>query len=113
MKAAQKQVLFDNTRLEQPKAEAGRERLAALNPEVRINAHALELRAANVREVFAQYDLVLDGTDRLATRYLINDACVILHKPGCMQRANRRHREGRDPGNIADPSYAAGASPAA
>src|ERR1700746_2035401 len=77
----QRQVLFDSTRLEQPKAEAGRERLAALNPEVRINAHALELRAANVREVFAQYDLVLDGTDRLATRYLINDACVILHKP--------------------------------
>ena len=77
----QRQVLFDNTRLEQPKAEAGRERLAALNPEVRINAHALELRAANVRELFAQYDLVLDGTDRLATRYLINDACVILRKP--------------------------------
>jgi adenylyltransferase/sulfurtransferase len=77
----QRQVLFDNTRLEQPKAEAGRERLAALNPEVRINAHPLELRAANVRELFAQYDLVLDGTDRLTTRYLINDACVILHKP--------------------------------
>ena len=77
----QRQVLFDNTRLEQPKAEAGRERLAALNPEVRINAHPLELRAANVRELFSQYDLVLDGTDRLATRYLINDACVILHKP--------------------------------
>jgi sulfur-carrier protein adenylyltransferase/sulfurtransferase len=77
----QRQVLFDSTQLGQPKAEAGRERLAALNPEIRLIAHAVELRAANVREVFAQYDLVLDGTDRLATRYLINDACVILRRP--------------------------------
>jgi sulfur-carrier protein adenylyltransferase/sulfurtransferase len=76
----QRQVLFDSESLGQLKAETGRERLAALNPEVRIVAHALELRAANVREVFAQYDLVLDGTDRLATRYLINDACVIMRR---------------------------------
>ena len=77
----QRQVLFDSSQLGQPKAVAGGERLAALNPEIRVIAHALELCAANVREVFAQYDLVLDGTDRLATRYLINDACVILRKP--------------------------------
>lgn len=77
----QRQVLFDSTRLGQAKAVAGGERLAALNPEIHLIAHALELRASNVREVFAQYDLVLDGTDRLATRYLINDACVILRKP--------------------------------
>ena len=77
----QRQVLFDSERLGQPKAEAGRERLAALNPEIRIIAHTLELRAANVRELLAQYDLVLDGTDRLGTRYLINDACVILRRP--------------------------------
>ena len=77
----QRQVLFDSARLGQLKAEAGRERLAGLNPDIRVIAHSLELRAANVREVFAQYDLVLDGTDRLATRYLINDACVILGRP--------------------------------
>ena len=77
----QRQVLFDSESLGQLKAEAGRERLAALNPEVRITAHALELRAANVRALFTQYDLVLDGTDRLSTRYLINDACVILRRP--------------------------------
>ena len=77
----QRQVLFDSARLGQLKAESGRERLTALNPEVRAIAHALELRAANVRELFTQYDLVLDGTDRLATRYLINDACVILRRP--------------------------------
>src|ERR1700747_1008995 len=53
----QRQALFDSARLGQPKAVAGCERLTALNPEVHIIAHALELRAANVREVFAQYDL--------------------------------------------------------
>jgi sulfur-carrier protein adenylyltransferase/sulfurtransferase len=77
----QRQVLFDSDAVTRPKAEAGRERLARLNPEIRIVAHALELKAANVREIFQQYDLVLDGTDRLSARYLINDACVILRRP--------------------------------
>ncbi len=77
----QRQVLFDSGVIAQPKAQAGRERLASLNPEIRVVAHALELRAANVRAVFADYDLVIDGTDRLSTRYLINDACVILGLP--------------------------------
>jgi molybdopterin/thiamine biosynthesis adenylyltransferase/rhodanese-related sulfurtransferase len=77
----QRQVLFDSSDIARSKAEAGRERLASLNPEIRVVAHALELKAANVRAVFKDYDLVLDGTDRLATRYLVNDACVILGLP--------------------------------
>ena len=77
----QRQVLFDTGVIAQSKAEAGRERLASLNPEIRVVAHALELKAANVRAVFGNYDLVLDGTDRLSTRYLINDACVLLGLP--------------------------------
>ena len=77
----QRQVLFDSAGLERPKAEAGGERLASLNPEIRIQAHALELKAANVRAVFENYDLVIDGTDRLGTRYVVNDACVILGRP--------------------------------
>jgi molybdopterin/thiamine biosynthesis adenylyltransferase/rhodanese-related sulfurtransferase len=77
----QRQVLFDTGALGRAKADAGAERLAALNPAIRIVAHRAELKAANVRELFSQYDLVLDGTDRLATRYLINDACVILSLP--------------------------------
>jgi sulfur-carrier protein adenylyltransferase/sulfurtransferase len=77
----QRQVLFASGDLGRSKAEAGRERLSALNPVIRVIAHALELRAANVRELFAQYDVVLDGTDRLSARYLINDACVILRRP--------------------------------
>ena len=74
----QRQVLFDSAKIGRPKAEAGGERLASLYPEIRVVAHALELKAANVRAVLADYDLVLDGSDRLSTRYLVNDACVIM-----------------------------------
>ncbi|HWZ64055.1 MAG TPA: molybdopterin-synthase adenylyltransferase MoeB [Steroidobacteraceae bacterium] len=76
----QRQVLFDSDSLGRPKAEAGRERLAKLNPEIRVVAHAVELKAANVLALFADYDLVLDGSDRLSTRYLVNDACVIMRR---------------------------------
>jgi molybdopterin/thiamine biosynthesis adenylyltransferase/rhodanese-related sulfurtransferase len=77
----QRQVLYDTRSLAQPKAEAARARLCALNPEIDVIAHQVELRAANVRDIFSRYDLVLDGTDRFATRYLANDACVLLKKP--------------------------------
>lgn len=77
----QRQVLFDSGSVERPKAAAARERLLALNPGIEVVAHEVELRAANVRGILGGYDLVLDGTDRLATRYLVNDACVILGKP--------------------------------
>lgn len=73
----QRQVLFDTGALGRSKAVAGRERLMALNPEIRVIAHELELSAANVLEIIAAYDLVLDGSDRLATRYVVNDACVL------------------------------------
>jgi sulfur-carrier protein adenylyltransferase/sulfurtransferase len=77
----QRQVLFDTAALGVPKAEAGRARLLGLNPGIRVIAHTLELRAANVSRVLEGYDLVIDGSDRLSTRYLVNDACVIAGKP--------------------------------
>jgi sulfur-carrier protein adenylyltransferase/sulfurtransferase len=77
----QRQVLFGTTEVGTPKAQSARERLRALNPHIEVVAHEVELRAANVREIFAGYDLVLDGTDRFTTRYLANDACVLLRKP--------------------------------
>jgi adenylyltransferase/sulfurtransferase len=77
----QRQVLFDTRSVTHRKAEAARERLAILNPEIAVIAHDIELRAVNVCELFRDYDVVLDGTDRMATRYLVNDACVILGKP--------------------------------
>jgi sulfur-carrier protein adenylyltransferase/sulfurtransferase len=77
----QRQVLFDMAALGRPKAEAAAERLAGLNPGIRLTAHAVELRAANARALLSGYDLVLDGSDRLSTRYLVNDACVLLGLP--------------------------------
>ena len=77
----QRQVLFDSAAVGRLKTEAARERLLALNPEINVVAHTLTLRAENVLEVLRDYDLVLDGTDRLNTRYLISDACVLLGKP--------------------------------
>jgi sulfur-carrier protein adenylyltransferase/sulfurtransferase len=81
MSNLQRQVLFDTSGVARPKADAARERLESLNPQITVVAHALELRAANVRAVLGGYDFILDGTDRLSTRYLVNDACVILAKP--------------------------------
>jgi len=77
----QRQVLFDTASIGEPKAEAAAKRLRALNPDISVIAYPVELRANNVREIFESYDIVLDGTDRFATRYLTNDACVILGKP--------------------------------
>ncbi len=77
----QRQILFDTSAVGLPKAVAGAERLAALNPDIRVIAHPLELTATNAAALVAQYDLVLDGSDRLATRYLVNDACVLGHRP--------------------------------
>lgn len=77
----QRQVLFDSADVGRPKTEAARERLLALNPDITVVAHTLTLRAENALEVLRDYDLVLDGTDRLTTRYVVNDACVLLGKP--------------------------------
>ncbi len=77
----QRQVMFDTQQIGQGKAETARARLAALNPGVQVTAHAERLVAGNAERLFAPYDIVIDGTDRLATRYLINDTCVLLGKP--------------------------------
>lgn len=77
----QRQVLFATASVGSSKASAARERLLALNPEIVVQAHDLELRADNAIRIIEQYDLVIDGSDRLATRYLVNDVCVLLRKP--------------------------------
>lgn len=77
----QRQVLFASEDVGRPKIEAAGDRLRSLNPQLRLIEHDVELCAANVLDIFQDYDLVLDGTDRFATRYLANDACVILRKP--------------------------------
>jgi sulfur-carrier protein adenylyltransferase/sulfurtransferase len=77
----QRQVLFDTASVGRPKVEAARERLLALNPCIEVHAHDLEVRAATVMDLLRGYDIVLDGTDSIPTRYVVNDACVLLRKP--------------------------------
>jgi molybdopterin/thiamine biosynthesis adenylyltransferase/rhodanese-related sulfurtransferase len=74
----QRQLLFDTAQLGASKAQAAQIRLRALNPEIDVITHDVELNADNAMEVLRQYDCVLDGSDRLTTRYLVNDACVLL-----------------------------------
>ncbi len=71
-----RQVLFEERHLGRPKAEAARESLARIGGPSRVEAHAVHVDADNVEELAERADLVLDGTDNLATRYLVNDLCV-------------------------------------
>jgi len=71
-----RQVLFEESHVGRPKAWAAREALARIGGPTRVEAHALHVDADNVEELARHVDLVLDGTDNLATRYLINDLCV-------------------------------------
>lgn len=77
----QRQILYCMRELGLPKVEAAARRLAALNDEVVIQPLAEKVSAANVMGLVDKYDIVLDGTDNIPTRYLLNDACVRLKKP--------------------------------
>jgi sulfur-carrier protein adenylyltransferase/sulfurtransferase len=77
----QRQVLYTTADLGRPKLEAARDRLEGLNPEVRVVALGRRLTAENALEAIRPYDVVVDGTDNFPTRYLVNDACVLLGKP--------------------------------
>lgn len=77
----QRQILYGEATLGQPKVTAARQRLGDINPHVEVRCHELRLEADNALELLADYDLVLDGSDNFATRYLVNDACVILGRP--------------------------------
>jgi adenylyltransferase/sulfurtransferase len=77
----QRQLLFDTASVGAGKAVTAQARLRALNGEINVVAHALELCAANALELLGKYDCIIDGSDRLDTRYLVNDACVLLGRP--------------------------------
>ncbi len=76
----QRQVLHGTPDVGRLKVDSAKERLGALNPSVTVRTHPERLTAANALALFADYDVVLDGTDTFATRYLINDACVLTGK---------------------------------
>lgn len=77
----QRQVIHGVSDIGRTKAESARDSIAEVNPLVRVELHQVRLERSNAVELFAQYDLILDGTDNFATRYLVNDAAVLAHKP--------------------------------
>lgn len=77
----QRQVLYDTLCLGAPKAEAARRKLQALNPHCTVHAFSERLTATNAPQIIPAYDIVVDATDNLTARYVINDACVAAGKP--------------------------------
>src|SRR5881275_2993473 len=77
----QRQVIHGQRDVGRPKAESARDAVLEVNPYVDVVLHETRLDSSNVMEIFAGYDLIVDGTDNFATRYLVNDACVFLGKP--------------------------------
>ena len=76
----QRQVLYAQPDVGVPKVAAAAARLRALNPLIQVQPHDAEVTAANVMDLIKPYDLILDGSDRLSTRYQVNDACVLQKK---------------------------------
>jgi molybdopterin/thiamine biosynthesis adenylyltransferase/ribosomal protein S18 acetylase RimI-like enzyme len=77
----QRQIAHATPRIGMAKVESARQAIAAINPEIRVETHAMALDAANVAALVAGYDLVADGSDNFATRYLLTDACFAAGKP--------------------------------
>jgi molybdopterin/thiamine biosynthesis adenylyltransferase/rhodanese-related sulfurtransferase len=77
----QRQVIHGQSDIGRPKAESARDSVREINPLVTVNLHQERLDSSNAMQIFAGYDLIVDGTDNFATRYLVNDACVLLGKP--------------------------------
>ncbi|WP_156754708.1 adenylyltransferase/sulfurtransferase MoeZ [Actinokineospora pegani] len=77
----QRQVIHGQSDIGKPKAVSAKESVAEINPLITVNLHETALDSSNALDIFADYDLILDGTDNFATRYLVNDAAVLLGKP--------------------------------
>lgn len=77
----QRQVLFDTPSVGQRKAQIAKTRLESLNPHIQVEAYAERITSENALSLLAPYDLIIDCTDNFPTRYLLNDACVLLDKP--------------------------------
>ena len=77
----QRQVIHGTPDVGRSKLESARDTLVAINPEVAVDLHETALSSSNAFDVLGDYDIVVDGTDNFPTRYLVNDACVLLRKP--------------------------------
>jgi sulfur-carrier protein adenylyltransferase/sulfurtransferase len=77
----QRQIIHGVSDIGRSKAQSARDSIAEVNPLVNVRLHEVRLERHNAVDLFEQYDLILDGTDNFATRYLVNDAAVLAHKP--------------------------------
>ncbi|HEV3166264.1 MAG TPA: molybdopterin-synthase adenylyltransferase MoeB [Isosphaeraceae bacterium] len=77
----QRQILHTTADVGRPKLASARDKLLALNPDLNLICYEQHIDGSNALEMFAQYDVIVDGTDNFPTRYLVNDACVLLGKP--------------------------------
>jgi len=77
----QRQILYSTADIGRLKVDVAKERLIGLNPDVTVEPYAMRLDSSNAMQLFAGYDVIVDGTDNFPTRYLTNDACVLLGKP--------------------------------
>jgi adenylyltransferase/sulfurtransferase len=77
----QRQILYSTDDVGRPKLKAASDRLRGLNPNIRVVSHETALTSQNALDIFRDYDIVVDGADNFPTRYLVNDACVLLGRP--------------------------------
>jgi len=77
----QRQIIHGTKDVGRPKLESAKARILDINPHVQVDTYQVPLTSANALEIFAPYDVIIDGTDNFPTRYLTNDACVLLGKP--------------------------------
>jgi molybdopterin/thiamine biosynthesis adenylyltransferase len=77
----QRQIIHGQSDIGKSKAQSAKESIVETNPFVKVVVHDVRLDNDNVLEIFSQYDLIIDGTDNFATRYMVNEAAVLLGKP--------------------------------
>ena len=77
----QRQILHQTADIDKPKVDSAIETIKAMNPDVNVIPHPIRLDESNAMEIFADYDVIVDGTDNFATRYLVNDAAILADKP--------------------------------
>src|SRR5204863_4631857 len=77
----QRQVIHGTSDVGRPKLESAKERILDINPHIQVDTYEVALTSENALEMFRPYDVIVDGTDNFPTRYLVNDACVLLGKP--------------------------------
>ena len=77
----QRQILFNMEDIGKLKAESAAAKISAMNPEIQVHVYSFKITNQNALDIIVEYDIVIDGSDDFATRYLVNDACVLLNKP--------------------------------